>query len=226
MGVQGSSGHGDRSATISRGSTTRTSSMPPTRKTSSSSRCSIHIGCDSIAAPAIRPSPSNSDATSGPGHAVPAELFEHHDAVGPRETVGPQREHARGRELVEQRPVESGAHALDRNPRREHRRDAVAQRDLVVGEVEIHYRGSRGRPSTRSPMMLRWICEAPAAIVSASVRNRSSTSSLSSTCNAPRGPAPSGRARRNAGGPRSRRASSPSRPGRRSRAPTARRCAS
>ncbi len=41
----------------------------------------------------------------------------------------------------------------------EHRRDAVAQRDLVVGELEVHdYLGSRGRPSTRSPMMLRWIC--------------------------------------------------------------------
>jgi hypothetical protein len=25
--------------------------------------------------------------------------------------------------------------------------------------------GQRGRPSTRSPMMLRWICEVPAAIV-------------------------------------------------------------
>ena len=29
---------------------------------------------------------------------------------------------------------------------------------------------SLGRPSTRSPMMLRWICDAPAAIVSASTR--------------------------------------------------------
>ena len=45
---------------------------------------------------------------------------------------------------------------------------------------------SLGRPSTRSPMMLRWICDAPAAIVSASVRSRSSTSSLSSTCSASR----------------------------------------
>ncbi len=50
----------------------------------------------------------------------------------------------------------------------------------------IDYRGSLGRPSTRSPMMLRWICDAPAAIVSASVRSRSSTSSLSSTCSASR----------------------------------------
>ena len=43
-----------------------------------------------------------------------------------------------------------------------------------------------GSPSTRSPMMLRWICDVPAAIVSASVRRRSSTSSLPSTCSASR----------------------------------------
>jgi len=34
---------------------------------------------------------------------------------------------------------------------------------------------SRGRPSTRSLKMFRWICEVPAAIVSDSVRSRSST---------------------------------------------------
>src|SRR5207249_6987121 len=86
----------------------------------------------------------------------------------------------------EERAIESRAHALHRDARREQGREAVAQCNLVVGEFEVHYRGSRGRPSTRSPMMFRWICDAPAAIVSASVRRRSSTSSLSSMCNAPR----------------------------------------
>ena len=33
---------------------------------------------------------------------------------------------------------------------------AYVTRDLVVGELEIHdYLGSRGRPNTRSPMILR-----------------------------------------------------------------------
>ena len=62
-------------------------------------------------------------------------------------------------------------------------RDAVAQRDLVVGELEVHLSAAPlGQAEHRSPMMLRWICDVPAAIVSASVRSRSSTSSLPSTC--------------------------------------------
>ena len=42
--------------------------------------------------------------------------------------------------------------------------DALLQRDLVVGELEVHQR-SFGRPSTRSPTMLRFTCDVPAAMV-------------------------------------------------------------
>ena len=133
---------------------------------------------------AIRPAPSSDDGTNGPGtqnrpscsntmvqsaHEKPSARNENTPASASSSNIA----------------IEAGAHALDRDPRREHR-DPVAQRDLVVGEVEIHQRGSLGRPSTRSPMMLRWICDAPAAIVSASTRSRSSTSSLPSMCSASR----------------------------------------
>ena len=130
-------------------------------------------------------------ATSGPGTHAPTELFEHDRGIGPREPVGQQREHAGARELVEHARGRShrGRGPMSKRPV-EQRRDAVAQRDLVVVEIEVHVRRCAlpvpGMPSTRSPMMLRWICDAPAAIVSASVRRRSSTSSLSSTCSASR----------------------------------------
>ena len=71
----------------------------------------------------------------------------------------------------------------------------------------------RGSPSTRSPMMLRWICDAPAAIVSASVRSRSSTSSLPSTCERVALEHAQAELAEPLAAPRSTRASSPSRRG-------------
>ena len=69
-----------------------------------------------------------------------AELLEHDGTVGPREAVGPEGEHAGRGQLVEHRAVESLAHALDRDTRREHRRDAVAQCHLVarmIGQCRV-----------------------------------------------------------------------------------------
>src|SRR5436190_115627 len=36
----------------------------------------------------------------------------------------------------------------------------------VLGDIEVHRQRSRGRPRTRSPRMLRWIWDVPAAIES------------------------------------------------------------
>jgi len=57
-----------------------------------------------------------------------------------------------------------GAHGIEREAPVEERAHALLQRDLVVGELEVHQR-SFGRPSTRSPTMLRFTCDVPAAMV-------------------------------------------------------------
>ena len=62
---------------------------------------------------------------------------------------------------IGKRPSQEGLHAL-------------RQRDLIVGELEVH-RYSLGRPRMRSAMMLRWIWLVPAAIVNDVLRTRSST---------------------------------------------------
>ena len=64
--------------------------------------------------------------------------------------------------------------------------DAVGQLDLELGYLEVHRAvlsslppvvawGSFGRPRIRSPTMLRWICDVPAAMVSEIPRSQSST---------------------------------------------------
>ncbi len=99
-GVHGSSGHGERSASIRAGST---KSLPPflpdrsTTSTSSASRCSIQIGGlvdDHARDPAVAEEQRRDERAR---NAEAAELFEHDDAVGPREPVVAQREHARPR---------------------------------------------------------------------------------------------------------------------------------
>ena len=56
------------------------------------------------------------------------------------------------------------AHRVEREATVEEGAHTLLQRDLVVGELEVHQR-SFGRPSTRSPTMLRFTCEVPAAMV-------------------------------------------------------------
>ena len=84
-----------------------------------------------------------------PGHDRPAELLEHDGGVGDAESVGPQREHARFGELGVRGAVEPLADALDREPALAQAADPVAQRDLVVAQLEVHC-CSLGRPSRRS----------------------------------------------------------------------------
>ncbi len=89
-----------------------------------------------------------------PGHETPTELFVHHYRIGPTEPVGPQREHARFGQLGVHGPVEPAPHAVHGESTLDQGPNAVPQRPLIVGQIEVH-RGSRGRPRTRSPRMLR-----------------------------------------------------------------------
>ena len=80
----------------------------------------------------------------------PAQLLEHDRGIGSAEPVGSQREHTGLGELGERVAVEAGADALHREAALAQAADPVAQRDLVVGEVEVHAIctcGSRGSPS-------------------------------------------------------------------------------
>ena len=85
-----------------------------------------------------------------PRNARAAELFEHHGAVGPRESVGAQREHAGVGQLRECRAVESGADPVAVETAREQCSDAVAECDLVVVEVEIHHVPNGARAAGRA----------------------------------------------------------------------------
>jgi hypothetical protein len=112
-----------------------------------------------------------------PRHQPATQLGEDQHGVGEAEADAslrlgqPQAEHAHLGELAPERPIEGVllfelAQRLDGNPPLAEGTDAVAQRLLVFGELEVHQRGSRGSRRMRSEMMLRWIWEEPAAIVS------------------------------------------------------------
>ena len=113
-----------------------------------------------------------------------SELLEDQCGVGeaePQTAVGLRQQQPEDAELGQGAPevgVEAGAgggelaEPLAREGIGTDLADPGAQRFLVLGRQEIHrmlrYR-SRGRPRTRSPMMLRWICEVPAAIESSAI---------------------------------------------------------
>ena len=83
----------------------------------------------------------------------PAQLLEHDRGIGSAEPVGSQREHTGLGELGERVAVEAGADALHREAALAQAADAVAERDLVVSEVEVHAIctcGSRGQPERRA----------------------------------------------------------------------------
>ena len=73
-----------------------------------------------------------------PGDHTATELLVDHDGVHPGETVGPKREHTRTGELLVHGRVEPVADTRHREPPVDERTDAVAQRELVVGEIEGH----------------------------------------------------------------------------------------
>ena len=100
-----------------------------------------------------------------------ARLLEDRHEVGlvkaePAVGVGhEQTEHAHGVEARPHAAIEfaagapaAGAHVGRRRLLGEEVARGVAERDLVVGEREVH----RGSPSTRSAAMLRWISLVPA----------------------------------------------------------------
>ncbi len=83
-----------------------------------------------------------------------------------------QREHARVAELLPALAIEpatgvlDGAHGVGRKTAVAERADALLERDLVVGQLEVHdLQRSRGRPSTRSATMFRCTWEVPAAML-------------------------------------------------------------
>ena len=132
---------------------------PVARERPSSSKTCTDSGCP-------RPRPPSA---SGTPHAEDAQLGE----------VAPQRDvHAADAGL---------GTVFARRPRRgvlaQHVAHRAGQRLLVLCRPEVHYRpppfvapaaeGSLGRPRMRSPMMLRWTCEVPAAIVYARDLRRS-----------------------------------------------------
>ena len=118
---------------------------------------------------------SEEGGDGGAGQRDPAELLEHDGRLGetqPNATVAlGQRdaEHAHRRQLAPQRPVDGpwgvlgGVAGVVVDPGGEKPAQLALQGDLVVGELEVHQR-SLGRPSRRSPTMLRWIWAVPAAI--------------------------------------------------------------
>src|SRR5581483_2703852 len=117
------------------------------------------------------------------GNESTSEFLEHECRFGHAETGAafvlrqPQGEHAGLGQLPPERSVDTAdvgelAHPIHREEALEHLANAILKGDLVIVEREVHQRGS---PRIRSPMMLRWICELPAAMVSASTRRRSST---------------------------------------------------
>ena len=58
------------------------------------------------------------------------------------------------------------AHVVERETAVDDGAHALLERDLVVGELEVHpVQRSFGRPSTRSPTMFLFTCDVPAAMV-------------------------------------------------------------
>jgi hypothetical protein len=115
----------------------------------------------------------------GSGDERPAELFEHHGRGGGAQPEAPpvfrksQGEHAGVGELGPPRCVDGHALALgatypiEREASGAQPTHAVGQRYLVLGKLEVHgcLAYPLGSPRIRSAMMLRWICDVPAAIV-------------------------------------------------------------
>src|SRR5438270_488188 len=102
-----------------------------------------------------------------------------HPEAGAAVVLGePQREHAGIGELAPQPSVDAahvgqGPHPLHREAPFAELAHRLLQGLLVGREREVHQ--AFGSPRIRSAMMLRWICELPAAMVKASTRSRSST---------------------------------------------------
>ena len=90
------------------------------------------------------------------------------DATGLREVQG---EHPCVGQATPQTPFHAtvslqradGCHRVRAGAEPPHR---LLQGLLVLGDIEVHRQRSRGRPRTRSPRMLRWIWDVPAAIES------------------------------------------------------------
>jgi hypothetical protein len=105
---------------------------------------------------------------------VPAEGLERDaelDGGGPQATVVLRDEQGVDAEVCEPTPERQpglvvsgrpGAGGLDRVGSGKQRLEGVAEVSLVGGQLELHPRGSRGRPRMRSATMLRWISLVPA----------------------------------------------------------------
>ena len=77
------------------------------------------------------------------------------------------------RPTLDQEPLEALAHALGGEAPLAERPDAVTQRDLIVGEVEVHAQTfSFGRPSSRSEITLRSTSLVPPPTVSAGANRK------------------------------------------------------
>ena len=173
--------------------------MPSASSTSSASRSA---GCSSTIDLVVALHQPDDDVTGGgfgrdprgqlrgderAGHQRAAELLEHEDRLGDAESEpavvlgDTQREHAGVAQLVPELPVERAPACSmlrttsgGKRPSQE-RADRLLERDLVVGELEVHGQRSRGRPSTRSPTMLRCTCDVPAAMLMRRAQKRAWT---------------------------------------------------
>ena len=119
--------------------------------------------------------------------------FRHPEADATVRFGDAQREHARVAQLAPTLAIEpcavvlDAAHHLGPESALHEGTHSLLEGDLVVGELEVHrvpvrcrsepvwpYR-SRGRPSTRSPTMLRCTCDVPAAMLMRSAQKRACT---------------------------------------------------
>ncbi len=112
----------------------------------------------------------------GSGDERAPELLEHERGLGEAQSepaVGlghGEREHPGLAQLPPTPPVEGPGrldlpHRVEREPAVENGANALLERFLIGRELEVHQRASLGRPSTRSPTMLRFTCDVPAAMV-------------------------------------------------------------
>src|SRR5690606_9509046 len=121
------------------------------------------------------------------GDGGPPQLLEHERGLREPEAHAAgalgqgHREHAHATQLAPQVPVDGAGHLGDGaagvvvDPLGEEAAQLGLQGDLVVGRFEVHRpapQRSLGRPSRRSPTMLRWIWAVPAAIDSDSAYSR------------------------------------------------------
>jgi len=103
------------------------------------------------------------DQRAGDGR--PAQLLEDEHGLGqPEIQLGTQPEDTGFVERAPGRGVEPLRQTVEREPIRQQLAHALLQLALLVSRKEVHQR-SLGSPRMRSPTMLRWICEVPAAIV-------------------------------------------------------------